>query len=97
MYPNLQECPLIQEKRELIKQSFDFYTENENNLNEYSNFVNNIKDKFNFRVNDCLNPLFVYEFLDEIHSRMVFVLKQKKKNLKLVQFFFLKGAQFKYS
>ncbi|CAF0877062.1 unnamed protein product [Brachionus calyciflorus] len=70
LYPNLQECPLIQEKRELIKQSFDFYNENENNLNEYSNFVNNIKNKFNFRVNDCLNPLFVYEFLDEIHSRM---------------------------
>ncbi|RNA22195.1 lysophosphatidic acid phosphatase type 6 [Brachionus plicatilis] len=68
LYPNLLECPYIQLKRKLIKKSFRFYAQDWNN--QYHCFVDYLKKKYNFRQHDVSNPLFVYEFLDEVHSRM---------------------------
>lgn len=90
LYPNLLECPYIQLKRKMIKNNFEFYTANMNN--EYHCFVDYLKNEFNFRPSDAGNPLFVYEFLDEVHSRIVWLINLNLN--KIFKIIFYLGSRF---
>lgn len=66
LYPNLKDCQVLNKKRSQIKNNHEVYK----TQNDYTDFLNLLKTKFK-DLDDTDNPLFVYEFLDELHSRMV--------------------------
>ena len=66
LYPNLNDCPILEEMRKLIKKKYDFYKTSR----LYTDCLSLAKKKLNID-DDLDNPFVFNEFLDDIHSRKV--------------------------
>ena len=66
LYPNLNDCPILEDMRKVMKKKYNFYKTSE----LYLECLSLAKEMLNID-DDPDNPLMFNEFLDDIHSRKV--------------------------